>query len=253
MIESLLTQLGFSEKETQVYLTVLRSGKISPSNVAKLTKINRTTVYSIAKDLQEKGVIQEDLGKSQRYLVAIPPEEWNKILVRKEEKKLAERKGLISDAVQELVKFATKTKYVVPKIVFVAQEEIEAHLYKQTPIWNESLAQYDNTWWGFQDTHFVEHYEKWIDWYWVEGSPKNMQLKLLSNESAEVVKKKKYSNRQIKFWKEGKDFSATTWINGDYVVIVVSNAVPRYLVQIHDAVLAHNLREVFKGVWKNLV
>lgn len=252
MIETLLTQLGFGDKETQIYLTVLRSGKISPASVAKLTKINRTTVYSIAKDLQEKGVIQEDLGKSQRYLVAVPPQDWNKILVKKEEKKLEEKKNLIADAAQELAQFAKNTKYVIPKIVFVAQEEIEAHLYKQSPVWNESIKQYDNTWWGFQDSYFVQYYEKWIDWYWEEGSTKDIQLKLLSNESAEKIKQKKYSNREIKFWKEGKDFSATTWINGDYVVMIVTSGAPRYLVEIHDVVLAHNMREVFKGVWKNL-
>lgn len=30
----------------------------------------------------------------------------------------------------------------------------------------------DSTWWGFQDHTFVEHYEKWIDWYWQEVAPK---------------------------------------------------------------------------------
>jgi hypothetical protein len=34
--------------------------------------------------------------------------------------------------------------------------------------------------------------------------------------------------------------------------MIVTGGTPRYLVEIHDAVLAHNMREVFKGIWKTV-
>ena len=142
--------------------------------------------------------------------------------------------------------------YVVPKIVFVPEDEIDRHLYKQTPAWDASILKYDGTWWGFQDHTLVANYEKWIDWYWEKGSNPKTALKLLSNESAETIKKKKYVRRQIRFWAQSKNFSATTWVLGDYVVMIVTSQKPFHLVEIHDAVLAHNLREVFKGIWRSV-
>lgn len=249
MIQDILKKLDFSDKEADIYLAILQHGKISPADLAKTTGINRTTVYSVTKELVKKGIINEDLGGETLSFVALPPQDLN-LYLKKEEKKLAEKKSLLTSAMAELNQFAKNTKYSVPKIVFISEDDIENYLYKQTPVWNESLLKYDGHWWGFQDQSFVRSYEKWIDWYWQEGSPKNIQLKLLSNQSAERAKKKKYTNRQIKFWKESKNFTATTWINGDYVVMIVTSQHPHYLVEIHDAVLAHNLREVFKGIWK---
>ncbi len=251
MIETLLAKLGFGEKEIKIYLTILQNGKITPANISLLTKINRTTVYSITKELLERGVIKEDLGSEQRYLLAVPPQEWD-VLIKKEEKKLVEKKNLMEETIKELGKFAEHTKYAVPKIVFVAEEDIENHLYKQTPVWNKSILQYDKVWWGFQDASLVRYFETWIDWYWQSECSEKIEVKLVSNESAENLKKKKFSKRHIKFWKEGKDFTATTWISGDYVIMVVTSVRPHYLVEIYDTVLAHNLREVFKGVWKNV-
>ena len=82
MLQQLLKQLEFSEKESQVYLAVLAQGKILPVDVAKITNINRATVYSVAKELIKKGVIAEDLGGKARYLVALPPKDLDKLATK---------------------------------------------------------------------------------------------------------------------------------------------------------------------------
>lgn len=251
MINELLTQLGFGEKEIKVYLTLLQHGKLSPASLAKIVSLNRSTVYSVAKELKEKGVIAEDLGGPTMYLVAKPPQELDAI-AETEEKKIKDKRAIIKNAVEELQAITKATQYTIPKIVFKAHDEVEAHLYKQTPVWDKSILKYDGTWWGFQDHTFVQTYEKWIDWYWEKGSNPQTQLKVLSNEAAEKIKKKKFSRRQINFWKESHNFTSTTWILGDYVVMIITNQKPHYLVEIYDSALAHNLREVFKGIWKTI-
>lgn len=251
MINELLKSLGFGDKEISVYLTLLQHGKLSPASLAKIVSLNRTTVYSIAKELVQKGVIAEDLGNKSLYLVAKPPQDLSQ-LAQKEEKQLEEKRAIIKNAVEELQGLTRATQYTTPKIVFKAQDEVESHLYAQTPIWDASILKYDATWWGFQDQTFVKNYEKWIDWYWEKGSDPKAKLKLLSNEAAEQIKKKKYERRQIRFWQESHNFSATTWVLGDFVAMIVTDRRPHYLVEIHDAVLAHNLREVFKGIWNSM-
>ena len=73
MVETLLQQLGFTANEIAVYLAVLENGKITPTDVAKRTGVNRTTVYSVAKELAKRGVMVVDLGGVNHYLVALPP------------------------------------------------------------------------------------------------------------------------------------------------------------------------------------
>ena len=251
MINDILKKLDFSDKEIELYLAILKHGKIAPADLAKATGINRTTVYSVSKELIKKGVITEDLGGSVAYFLASPPQDLNQI-AKKEEKVLEEKKGLINNAIKELTNLAGQTKYSIPKIVFVAEEDLENYLYKQTPTWNASMLTQDKTWWGLQDSSFVRYYEKWIDWYWESGASKDINLKILSNESAEDLKRKKYPRRKIKFWPQSQDFNAAVWIVGDYLVMVVTSLEPHYLVEIHDETLASNLRSFFKGVWNDL-
>ncbi len=250
MINELLKQLGLAEKQARVYLGVLQYGKITPASLAKIVGLNRSTVYSVAKELMALGVIAEDLGGRTLYLVAKPAEDLE-MIVKRQEKELEGKKNLVKSAISELKGLNKTGVYAVPKIVFIEESEIDNHLYKQTPIWAESIRQRGGTWWGFQDHSFVEHYEKWIDWSWESGVQEGIDLKLLSNEQEGRVKRKTFPRRTVKFWNQSKHFTASTWICGDYVIMLVTNQRPHYLVEIHDAVLALNQREVFKGLWQS--
>src|SRR3990167_385222 len=251
MIQDILKQLNFTDNEAAVYLAILQQGKITPADLAKTTNVNRTTVYSIAKELIKRGLISEDLGGTTRYLIARAPQDLEQLVTR-EEKKLAQKKQLVSAAVKELQSYTKNAQYSIPKIVFVADDDVENQLYKRVKDWNDSIMERDGVWWGFQDQNLVANYEKWIDWYWQMSAPEGLSLKLISNKSAEELKEKKFPRRKIKFWPEGKDFTATTWICGDYVIMMVTQKRPHYMVEIHDAALAQNLRAMFAGIWKGI-
>ena len=72
---------------------------------------------------------------------------------------------------------------------------------------------------------------------------------LVHIEKFETLSLARQREKQIKFWKNSNNFTATTWVAGDYLIMTVTNQHPHYLVQIHDATLAHNMREMFKGIW----
>lgn len=42
----------------------------------------------------------------------------------------------------------------------------------------------------------------------------------------------------------------TQWVAGDYVINIITSHKPHYLVEIKDAVMAENLREMLKGMWE---
>ena len=252
MIRKTLEEIGFYENEVEVYLELLRIGKARPSALAKATGLKRSTVYSVVDTLLEKGVITEDLAGKSRYLVALPPDDLTN-LIKKDAKLLNRKKRLVHKAIDELALLPTGTQYSVPQIRFIEDENIEDHLYKETPKWHKSLMKKDNVWWGFQDPTLVENYKDWILWHW-SVSPEEIELKLITSESdiERQMVKESLKRRQIRFWKKGLDFTATTWVAGDYLIMIYTNERPFYLIEIHNPVLAHNMREVFKGIWKDL-
>ena len=251
MSKQTLGKLGFSDKESEVYLALLQHGKMTPAEIAKLTRISRPTVYSVSKELVKKGVVIEDLGGSSRSLIAKQPEDLA-ILVNREQKALDAKKTAVQSAIVELKKVAQSSKYSIPKIVFIPEEEIESYLYKQTPLWNASIIETKTMYWGFQDPSLVEHYQGWIDWYWQQEKPPILQL--LSNESniEETMKTKGYANRRIRFWSGASAFTATTWVMGSYITMINTKRHPFSLIEIHDAMMAENLRQLFSGIWKSL-
>lgn len=249
MLEKLLTELGLGEKEQKVYKLILEQGKISPALLARLAGIKRTTVYSVANELVDKGLIIEDWGGKILYYVPSRENELEKIIVKEREKN--KNKETSIRELQEILKNIPESKtYSVPKIRFIDEADLEQYLYEATTRWYESMLTTDAIWWGFQDHTFVEKFEKWIDWSW-EKAPQPIKLKLLTNESEieEKMKSKKYSEkRMLKFWGNNK-FTGTQWIVGSYIILIVTKQRPYYLVEIHDSVMAHNMREVFKKIW----
>lgn len=252
MLEKVLNQLKLGEKEQIIYKLILEYGKISPALLSRLSKINRTTVYSVAEELKSKGLIIEDLGGKIIYYLPVRGKELEKVITL-ENQKLREKESSIRE-LQEIIKnFPESKTYSVPKIRFIEEEDLEEYLYEATPRWLESMLTVDATWFGFQDHTFVEKFEKWIDWSW-DKSPQPVKLKLLTNESAieKKMKSKRYSDRRmLKFW-DNNEFTSTQWIGGSYIILVVTKQRPYYLVEIHDSVMAHNMREVFKRIWKTL-
>lgn len=252
MIISTLKNLGFSEKEAIIYQTIYEQGHISPAQISVSTGINRSTVYSVIKDLIDKGVITEDHTKKQTIFIALPLTSLES-MIDKEERRIQEKKLLVEQAIKELASLDQKTSISEPKMTFVFEENFNDFLYKQTPEWDISTMRRGGVWWGFQSPSFAKSYQKWIDWFWNECADKRLILKLLTNKSEieKQMENKGYSRRLIRYWSDYSNFTASTWVSGDYIIMAMTDQKPHYLVQIHDEVLAHNMREMFKGLWES--
>jgi sugar-specific transcriptional regulator TrmB len=249
-INTTLNELGFNDKEIKVYLSLLENGKTTPSALSKLTKINRATVYNIAKGLQSKGVIAEDLGGKTLYFTALPAQNLEQI-IKRPIRELQEKESLVKKAIEELGLITATKEYPVPRIRFVEENNLENFLYENIGVWVEDVLNTDSVWWGIQDYSFLEHYGKFNDWYWKQTFSKEAKMHLVGNESEaerEALKKLPYQNRDIHFSSDMK-FTSSIWVGGDYLIMIVTRQHPFYLVEIHDKMLALNMREVFKKLW----
>lgn len=71
---SSLQSYGLSEKESQVYLTLLELWSTIASSLSRRTGINRSTIYSLLEDLKRRGVITEVTKNEVKYYSAISPD-----------------------------------------------------------------------------------------------------------------------------------------------------------------------------------
>ena len=251
-MQDALKEIGLNDKEAKVYLTLLKNGRATPATLSKLTKINRATIYNIAKSLSTKGIIAEDLGGKTLYFTPLPPASLSQI-IEKPRRELKEKEDLVKKAIAQLSLISAEKEYPVPKIQFVEEDKLEDFLYENTQKWNKALLSADGIWWGFQDHSLVEHYEKWILWFWKQKEYQSdlVKTRLLSNVSPieeKMGKKLPRTKRDIRFL-SGMNFTSSVWVAGDYLIMTVTQKRPFYLVEIHDAMLAHNMREVFVKLW----
>ncbi len=248
MEDKLLTSLGLNSKEIKLYKAVMKAREVSPAQLARAVGIKRTTCYSLARGLAEKGFLIENSTKRPRTFSLASPADIEDVLSG-ERKRLVLREKVLKQFASELSRATAGESYPVPSIRFVEEEKLKQFLTKQAPVWDGSALRTDSMWWGFQDHTYVDNFSHVIDAYW-RRAPKTIVLKLLSNKSlTEYALKGRHPRRQIKFWDKADNFISTTWIIGDYVVIINTRKHPFYLVEMHDATLAHDMREVFKNLW----
>lgn len=83
-INSALLQLGFSNKEADVYLSVVQDSETSVLTIAKGTGLSRGTVFDIVERLKAKGYLAETKqGKRRRIVIDNPTAQFYSLLQEK--------------------------------------------------------------------------------------------------------------------------------------------------------------------------
>lgn len=253
-MEQLLRDLGLGEKEISVFLTVVKSGSITASEISDITVINRTTVYSITKELLRLGIIGEDIAARKNTFIRVQPEQMRAMLdpLKKE---LEEKEQRVTQLTQLLEKEMKETNISLPKVVFIHHDQIESYLYTRTPIWNQSLLETGEEYTGFLDYTFTEIYHEWISWYWGQTSSQDIHLKLITNESdfeKNTMKDRFDQRRNIIFWKGTDEITYNTWTNGHFTLLINTRKRPFYLIEIYDENFAQSQRQIFYALWSTL-
>lgn len=112
-----LQNLGLSEKEAQVYFSLLQAKNSSAYLIARKSGLKRPTVYVILEELLKKGLATKIPGKTARF-TAIDPE----ILFSRAKTRLSEAE---EDALPQLKALSRKEEYQVKASYFEGTEAIE--------------------------------------------------------------------------------------------------------------------------------
>jgi predicted transcriptional regulator len=252
MILDQFKHLGFSENEMSVYLLLAEVGRSSASMLAKRAGIVRTTAYSVLENLVRKGLVSEEESQGKTYFVANPVSSLVRG-VEKEREELRVKEKIAKELAATIEPYFRSANFSIPKFQFFdGQANVNNFLYENTSRWSESVAKYDHTWWGYQDHTFVENYLEWLEYYW-SVKPQEEKIQLVSNKvKIEAGLKGKVPGREIKPAPIEYNFSSSIWVNGDYIVLLMTKQDPHYAYQMIDPVFAANLRLIFKLLWSNI-
>jgi DNA-binding MarR family transcriptional regulator len=243
-----LSALGMNAGERKIYRALFKMREASPTQLAKSTGIQRTTAYSIVQGLAQKGFLVENPSKRPRTYTIAQSADIDTVL-KEDRKRLELRETVLKQFAGELSRAAAEDSYPVPSIRFIGEDKMQEYLNKEP--WTVTARKGDSTWWGFQDHTYVENFLPVIERFW-KKHPSHVKLKLLSNRGAEAIEEKlkwRYPERQIKVWNRATNFVSSTWVVGEYVILVNTRRRPFYMFEIHDETLANDLREVFKNLW----
>ena len=82
-----LLDFGLSDKEANIYLALLRSGKARAGEIARKLQLNRMIVYRVLTKLQERELVKATMEKPMKF-IPIPLEKALELLIRETENKL---------------------------------------------------------------------------------------------------------------------------------------------------------------------
>ncbi len=104
----LLRQIGLTEGETKVYLSLLKLGSSTTGPVVDESHVSRSKVYHILERLVEKGLVTHITKEKTKYYQAADPDKLLSYLDAKE-KELEENKKRITSLIPELHAFQTSS------------------------------------------------------------------------------------------------------------------------------------------------
>lgn len=234
-----LKQIGLSENEIEVYLTLLRVGSSSVSSIAEHSKLYRPYVYDTLKKLQERGLVNYIVRQGKKFFRAVPPQRLMDFLKEKE------------DALKQMLP-ALNSLMKLPK------EETHIELYKgreviktvQKDVLNALIENGgENLVIGVDEKRFMDSAPIAMEQFFNEMKRHKLKEKVLVREGDNYLPGRKETTEYRFISKEF--FSPTsTFIYGDNVAIIIF-CEPLHGIIIKSKLLSEAYRKQFYLLWKN--
>ena len=242
MNKTLFRELGFTDTETKVYLSLLSLGIGSVGKIAEQSGLYRKNVSDALRKLAEKGVITSVIENKKYLYQAKNPKNLLRFLEKK--KHILEEKELLLQ--KELPTLTAQFQSVAPAL--------EAEIYRGTEGIKTILRECLN----YKEILFLGatgDVETRLPYFWPHYNKKREQKKsvwklLLVHEARnrKITKSKHY---QYKILPKMLSGPAVTYIYGDHVAHVLWLEKPVAFVMTHK-VLAATYRNYFWFLWDSL-
>lgn len=244
MIENILKNIGLTDGEIKVYLSLLELGASSTGKIIKKSKISGSKVYEVLDRLAEKGLTSNTIRNGVKYFEASPP---TKILEYLEEKKEAvdKEKQDIQRIIPELIlkqQHAPKTEVKV----FTGFEGLKTA--------NDNIIntlQKGEEWLSMGLTQQPENWENYFNKKQVIRAKKGIVHKHLLNAKYASLyhKRKKLPHTEFRFLPKEFEMPTSTEIYKNKVILFVLIKENPIAIMIESKAVSDSFRKYFEHMW----
>jgi len=232
MLET-LRDLGLTDIESKVYLTLLDEGPALAGRISRRSGIHRRMVYDACERLIKKGLVSYILKNNRRFFQAVSPERLLEITKEKE--------ASVSDILPQLMlKFTTsrekqETNFYKGKAGLKAVFDQQLREAKEVLIIGASSVAFE----------LFPFYFKWYDQRRIE---RKINARVLFNSEARKGLRK-ISYTKVRFLPPDFSSPATTNIWADKVAIIFLSKENPFAVVIKQKEIADAYRKYFSVLW----
>jgi HTH-type transcriptional regulator, sugar sensing transcriptional regulator len=233
--ENVLIELGLSNNEAKVYITLLELGCTTVTNISRKSKIHRTNVYDSLERLHEKGIVAYLIKENAKYFQATDPDFLMNLLKEKEHRLLS----------------------IIPQLKVLDQfseEKGDACIYKGTKAFKNILYSYlkysDSIMTFGIPKNAVELIGPWVNIFHKERISRKIDMRHIYNENAK--ERIKYLN-SLPYthgrYLPGKFNSpVSTNICGDEISLVLWSKNP-LIISIKNKEISDSYKRYFNLLW----
>jgi HTH-type transcriptional regulator, sugar sensing transcriptional regulator len=199
-----LKELNLEDNEIRVYLACLYLGSSKVNDIAKKSKLIRTTTYGVLKSLIEKGLVSTIIKNNITHFQSAKPKQLLEILEEKKKK------------INSILPKLEKIREVIPN-----KHKVELFEGKEglKTIFNEFVAKPN------KEVKIIGFYSKWLDFFgsWTDiyyRKKKENKVKsfvLVDESERDYTNDKRIANSEIRYVKD-LNINAECFIYGDKVV-----------------------------------
>lgn len=237
----ILEDIGLTEKEASVYFAMLVLGTKTISEIARVSEIKRTTVYSIIESLKRQGLVVSEIKGFKTFYVAESPTKLDTLLENK--KRIFENS--LPDFL-ELYRFKGKTGFIKKYEGLESVKNIYNNILREGRPKDDYLVMANQEKWVNIAKNFFE--------YFIEKRSKiGMESKFLFQESDIAKHYKKFQknwNSKIKIFPSGIILDTNIIITKDKVILQ-KLVEPLSAIVIEDRDIANTYREIFYVIWNS--
>ncbi len=184
-----LLSMNFSEKEADVYLSLLELGKATVSVIARKAGLNRTTGYHILDSLTGKGLVSVSGSEPLQEYVAESPDKITELL----QKKFNQYQKYLNQAketVPQLKSFHNISDR--PKVRFYEGKQGLIDVYEDTLTSHEPLRAYAN----FEDMH--KALPEYFPSYYLRRAKKGLNIRGVVPITPEALERQKHNKEEAR-------------------------------------------------------
>lgn len=236
-----MLNLGFSNGETKVYLSLLELKKSSVGNIVKKSMVSSSKVYEILEKLIEKGVVASNKEGNVKYFYATGMKSLQDILGSKKD---------------SFVQLEADFQKLIPKLKSIEKShEDESYIYKGTKGiksgFFEALKHPSTKEYLFFATGYAkdESFDNFIKQITDNVNELKIPIRGFLHESERGLFEKRYKKRkyQVKFMK--RFWPADISIIGDFVFTLLWKKDDPILYAIKSKAISKSYREFFNKQW----